>query len=403
MLQISLKIALKFLLYKVDATLGFVRKTFLLATTGLAISILCLIILDSISNGYKSSLRDKLSSIESHIHIGKYDNQRISQDEFIRLSSILDSIEYIEKYSFEAEQKGMLKDDSYSEGVVVKTVIDGELDELTPFLITKEIFSLKQKETIIGKKLKDRLGINKGSSIVLLNTDFTKNGIIYNNALSAKVVDAFSFGIPKIDNSIVYIHKTDFKKLFGNNDPDNVRIFLKDIEKQGEVLILLESELAEDFYVVTFDDRHEKRLKSLSDIFNSISIIVYFLIAICFFNMASSIWLIIESKDKDIKTLKLAGMSDIYIYIIFLFITSLSVFISFFAGSIFSFIFIGIQNTFQIFQISPDVYIVPELIGILDFKFLGKLLIILIGMSFFLSLVTYIKRLIFIKNKSRNV
>ena len=69
MLKTILKTALKFISYKTRGVLGFVRKTFLLSAISLMISVTALIVLDSISNGYKENLKKKLLDLEYHIEI----------------------------------------------------------------------------------------------------------------------------------------------------------------------------------------------------------------------------------------------------------------------------------------------------------------------------------------------
>ena len=397
MFKIALKIALKFLVYKIDGLLSFVRKTFLLATIGLTLSVVSLIVLNSVSNGYKHSLKDKLSQIESHIRIGKYNNQKILDDELKDLTLILKKLENIDKYLYESEEKAILKDKEYSEGVIVKTLV-GDASGYLGHFSTGGKLDIKEKKAAIGRGLKEHNSLAIDSSIILLNTDFQNSGIVYNKALSLKITNQLNFGIPEMDNFLIYIDNKDFEKLFGHNSITNVRIFLKDSERQLEVSKLLESQLRDDFYVTTFDDSHKKRLDNLNDIFNSISIIFYFLIAVCFLNISSSIWLVIESKNKDIKILKLTGMSDFYIYIIFFLIISFSILLSFLIGISFSYLLICIQNNFQVFSISSDVYMVSELIGIVEIQFLLKLLMGLQLTSIVVSLVPYLKKKIF-KNK----
>ena len=65
MAKILANIALKFILHKTKGILGVVRKAFLLALLGLVVSVLSLILLNSIENGYKHSLKSKLSNLES--------------------------------------------------------------------------------------------------------------------------------------------------------------------------------------------------------------------------------------------------------------------------------------------------------------------------------------------------
>ena len=130
---------------------------------------------------------------------------------------------------------------------------------------------------------------------------------------------------------------------------------------------------------------------------------MYFLLAACCLNISSSMWLIVESKVKDVHILKLAGMSNIYIYLIFLFIILLSVIVSFLCGLLLSVILIYFQNQLQIISVSSDVYVVSDLVGVLDSRFLLSLFTKLLLISMFISLFSYLKILLFNNRKIINV
>ena len=408
MLNVSLKIAFKFLTHKIQGTLGFVKKTFLLASVALLLSIICLIVLSSLSNGYIYSFKDKVSSIDSHINIYKINNKKILENEISQITSILDSIDSIDEYYVEASNKAILKDSNYSEGVIVKSIIKSKSKTIHSFVGNKKIERLSQNQCIIGKGIKDKFFIKENSTITLLNTDFMKSGILYNGALASKVVDDIYFGINDLDKSLIYINKQDFKKIFNNGsyDGNNIKIFLNDLNKQDNIRSVLINALSQinlTLEVDTFNDRHNNFLTTLLDIFKSISIVIYILIGICLFNLTSSIWLIVESKNKDIEALKLFGMSNFYIYLIFLFITLITITISFVFGFICSYILVLCQNYFQIVNVSSEVYLVSKIIGILDYNFIAKIFLMLLLTSLLLSLMSFIKSSGITKWRKNNV
>ncbi len=408
MLNVSLKIAFKFITHKIQGTLGFVKKTFLLASIALSLSIICLIVLSSLSNGYIYSFKDKVSSIDSHINIYKINNKKILENEILQITSILDSIDSIDEYYVEASNKAILKDSNYSEGVIVKSILKSKSKTILSFVGNKKIERLLQNQCIIGKGLKDKFFIKENSTITLLNTRFMKSGILYNGALASKVVDDIYFGISDLDKSLIYINKQDFKKIFNNGgyDANNIKIFLNDLNNQDNIRSVLVNALSQinlTLEVDTFNNRHNNFLTTLVDIFKSISIVIYILIGICLFNLTSSIWLIVESKNKDIEALKLFGMTNFYIYLIFLFITLITITISFVSGFLCSYILILCQNYFQIVNVSSEVYLVSEIIGILDYNFIAKIFLMLLLTSLFLSLMSFIKSSGLTKWKKNNV
>ena len=408
MFNVPLKIAIKFLFPKIEGTIGFVKKSSLLAKISLSLSIICLIIVNSLSNGYIHTFKNKVMSIDSHINIYMNDNSKISEKEVSEITSILDSIDSIDEYYVEGYSIAILKDYNYSEGVIVKSIIKSKSKKVHSLIGNQKIDLLSENECVIGKELKDKLFINKNSKITLLNTDFINSGILYNAGLNSKVKDYIHFGISDFDKSIIYINKIDFIKTFNNNsfDANNVKIFLNDIYNLDAISNVLSSKFSQinlKLKIDTFNERHKNFLDTLLDIFKSISIVIYILIGICLFNLISSIWLIVESKSKDIEALKFFGISNFKLYLIFLFISLITITISFVFGFLCSYILVSFQNYFQIFNISSEVYIVSKIIGILDYNFIIKIFAILLFSSILLSLIPFMKILRFTNKKKYNV
>ena len=113
MFNVPLKIAVKFLFPQIQGTIGFVKRSSLLAKIALSLSIISLIIVNSLSNGYVYAFKDKVMSIDSHINIDKNDNSKISEKEVFEITSVLDAIDSIDEYYVEAYSKAILKDHNY--------------------------------------------------------------------------------------------------------------------------------------------------------------------------------------------------------------------------------------------------------------------------------------------------
>ena len=176
-------------------------------------------------------------SIDSHIKIYKNNNKKISEQEILEITSILESIDSIDEFYIEEYSRAILKDRNYSEGVIVKSIIKSKSKKIHSLIGSEKIHLLSEGECVIGKELKDKLFINKNSKITLLNTDFINSGILYNAGLTSKVTDNIYFGISELDKSIIYINKKDFAKTFNNDrlNANNVKIFLNDIYNQDSI------------------------------------------------------------------------------------------------------------------------------------------------------------------------
>ena len=97
---IALKIAFKFIVFKEsDESLGFVRKTFVLAFFGLSAAISGLLLLQAIGDGYKESIKSKFSEFNSHIEVYSY-NHNIDLVSAHEIIGFLKNKEMLEDFSF---------------------------------------------------------------------------------------------------------------------------------------------------------------------------------------------------------------------------------------------------------------------------------------------------------------
>ena len=313
MAKILTNIALRFILHKTKGILGFVRKAFLLALLGLVVSVLSLILLNSIENGYKHSLKSKLSNLESDLEI--------VSETYISPAPIISLIEEssskgIDRYCASAQTVSIIKFASLSEGVEVVSNMEGDCSE-----------HVNLGEIILGSGLKDKLNLNPGDEITLSNSEKNLSSMGFDKKmLSLKVSSFLNTGTPN-DNYRVLINKEDFRDLFevdaSDNFATNIKVYLKDSKEQESLKNKLKKYFANDrqynfLAIYTFDEKYDLLSQVLDQIFRTISIIIIFFVGLAILNITSSIWLIVESRKRQIKYLLLAGMKRVHIFLIFI-------------------------------------------------------------------------------------
>mgnify|MGYP001207285208 FL=1 len=382
MAKILANIALKFILHKTRGILGFVRKAFLLALLGLVVSVLSLILLNSIENGYKHSLKSKLSNLESDLEI--VSETYISPPPIISLIEE-NSSKGIDRYCASAQTVSIMKFAYLSEGVEVVSNMEGDCSEHVNF-----------GEIILGSGLKDKLNLSSGDEIVLSNSEKNLSSMGFDKKmLSLKVSSFLNTGTPN-DNYRVLINKEDFRDLFevdtSDNFATNIKVYLKDSEEQESLKNKLKKYFANDrqynfLAIYTFDEKYNLLSQVLDQIFRTISIIIIFFVGLAILNIISSIWLIVESRRRQIKYLLLAGMKRVHIFLIFITISALLITISFFIGYVLAEIIIFFQNKYQFISISSNVYIISNLVGIVDYKYLLTFFGFFIGFGLVFSLI----------------
>ena len=377
MIRLVFNIAFKFILHKTKGILGFVRKTFYLAIVGLILSILSLILLNSIGNGYKSNLKDKLLELESDIEI--ISNSAVNVKELISLAKEF-SNQGLKSYCVTSKGPAIIKSFSLSEGVEVTTYVEGECD-----------ISLKKGEVVLGAELKGKLKTDSGSEISIINPYKLLESMGLNkNPISLTIKSFLKTGTPE-DKYRIIIHKEDFLSLFGDKSSytsSSIKIYLEDSDEQNNLKsTLYNKDIYKTSEIYTFNDKYQLLSESLNQIFITISIILYFFIALSILNITSSIWLIVESKNNQIYYLILAGMRKYQICSIFIIITLFLIAGSFISGYLLAELIVVIQNKYHIVSIPSNVYIISELKGILDYKYIFSFFVFFMAIGTLFSFI----------------
>tara|TARA_A100001011_G_scaffold383316_3_gene454381 strand:+ start:1974 stop:3188 length:1215 start_codon:yes stop_codon:yes gene_type:complete len=386
LIKLLLKIVIRFIFHKdSNATLGFVRKTFFLAVFGLASSIFSIIIIESLGNGYKKNLKSKFVELDGHIEISKKNNSPIELDVSNNIARFLKSQNLSYDYQFQSRSYAVARAGDYAEGVIASSIIKGEKNSFENFFSLRDVFLSSSNQIILGKNIGQNLNVSIGDSVFLFNIDsFNPSRPVIGKIINPKIINTFSFGINDLDNHFIQLDTVSYKHLFGHLNVSLIKFNLIDRSNQILVKKKLLNEFGDDFQIITSDDRYAGLYKSLDDIFDSIFLIVFFLILICLLNIVSSSSLIVESKKNQIKLLMLMGMSFSNIFLIFLMIAMMSSLISFFIGFLLAIFVVLIQNKYQFFQITSDVYLISNLTGSIDFYYALHLFGLLI-LSTFLS------------------
>ena len=201
------------------------------------------------------------------------------------------------------------------------------------------------------------------------------------------------------------IHSDDFYKLF-NESNSNITYSIKcfhdnpshldsDLNEKKIYFENLNRSIKvddfEQYYTIKFEERFENLSKSIKQIFTTISLILYFFIALSITNIISTVWLIIESKKNQIKILTLMGLSRIDMFLLVVFLTTSLVSTSFILGYISSEVISYLQNTFNVITVPKNVYIISNIKILVDRVDAFKLFILFNIIGIVASVLPYYK------------
>ena len=237
--------------------------------------------------------------------------------------------------------------------------------------LVSESQDLNHGEIIIGKSLADRMDFSIGDSISIYSTKLNMSYLAIPSIEELTIKDIFQNRILRSDEFLVFTVSKDY------NFPDKK---FTDIEIIGNIenIIPLPNE-----QIVSWQQRN-KQLFDATEIEKKITFFTLFLIiVVASFNLSSSVMQIATKKTREMAILSTFGMSKNRISRIFLLYGYLLAVSAITSGILFALLVIFLQNTFGIFMLNPDFYLVSKLPMVISFKDIALLLfysIIIIGL-----------------------
>ena len=236
--------------------------------------------------------------------------------------------------------------------------------------LVSESQDLNHGEIIIGKSLADRMDFSIGDSISIYSTKLNMSYLAIPSIEELTIKDIFQNRILRSDEFLVFTVSKDY------NFPDKK---FTDIEIIGNIenIIPLPNE-----QIVSWQQRN-KQLFDATEIEKKITFFTLFLIiVVASFNLSSSVMQISTKKTREMAILSTFGMSENRISRIFLLYGYLLAVSAITSGILFALLVIFLQNTFGIFMLNPDFYLVSKLPMVISFKDIALLLfysVIIIG------------------------
>ena len=355
----------------------------LISFLGLFIGATSIILSIAVLNGFQSILEDETRKIYGDYALVEFDSIK---DRELIISFENNNIKYAPFY----EEEFFVSKNNKQSLVRLKTIASTKfenfydlklVDELSfigisefPFIKISYIENNKELndgEIIIGQSLADRMDFSIGDSISMYSTKINMSYLAMPSTKEFIIKNIFSNRILRSDEFLMFT-------VSENHSPID-QIFT-DVEILGEINNIMSIKEAN---IVSWKERN-KQLFDATEIEKKITFFTLFLIiVVASFNLSSSIMQIATKKTREMAILSTLGMKKRNISSIFLvygYLLALSAIIS---GILFALFIIYIQNTFGVFMLNPEFYLVSILPMEISFKDIALLLfysIIIIGL-----------------------
>jgi len=345
------------------------RLTNFITILSLSLGVASLSIVISSINGFESEISKKLSNLNGYSTINHLFEDEISQKDSNQ-SFVSKNIPYLEKVA-------LLKSKNETQTVIINSFSINDFDKMELFN-SFDINLLESKTIIIGKSLAKKIDVQTGSQVVILNPAKLDNFSSRNKYDFFKVGYIYDSGIPDFDERNVFTSLNTLQQFFDLNNSIS-----------GWIKIDHDDSLVEyPFYEMTIFDKYSSLFEWIDTQKWPIFFIFSLIAIVSFFGLLSSLSILFDEKKMDFTILKVYGLSNKSISMIFV---SQSIFLATIGsvlGILISYFIIQIQNKFKFISIEENIYFVDYLPMNFNLKISLAIILTSIFLSFIISSIS---------------
>ncbi len=358
---------------------GGSRPAIIIATAGIAVGLMVMILTMSITRGFKSQIRDKVMGFSQHITVtntyvgmGIIEDPVTCTDSAFKALSDLELVERVQPFvnkpcivrTDEAFHGFMLKgiDANYDRTFLNQYMLEGGFPELQD--------SLGSNWIILSRTIADMLGLEVGSKA---DVYFMQNQV---RIRRLTVTGIYETGFLEYDRMFGVSELALLQRLneWTPDEYTGLEIRLKDYQRIDDgysqvrgVMNELESINDEDYLVQTMYDTHSGLFAWLDVLDLNVWIILALMLGIAGFTMISGLLIIIFERTATIGTLKSMGASNSTVRKVFLRLASYIIIKGMAIGNVVGIVICFVQQWFHIIPLDPANYYldsVPMQIGL---------------------------------------
>lgn len=328
----ELFIGLRYLKAKRKAT--FISLITLISVAGVALGVMALIIVLAVMTGFEEDLKEKILGTNAHIVVlksgeGIEDHPQL-MDRLKGFKGVVAATPFI--YS-----QVMLTTGKNVSGVVLrgidtstdaqvtnlhKTVVEGSLDELN----RQKPLPLKNNEPslpglVIGKELAQNLNLFLGDTVNVVSPmgNITPLGMMP-KMKRFRLVGIFNTGMFEYDSTLAYVSLGEAQAFLGMGESiTGIQLKVADVYKSGDLTRTINRELGFPYFARDWMQMNKNILFALRTEKVVMFIILTLIVLVAAFGIASTLFMVVMEKTRDIAILKSMGATSRSVMRIFVF------------------------------------------------------------------------------------
>jgi lipoprotein-releasing system permease protein len=322
----ELFIGLRYLKAKRKST--FISIITFISTAGVALGVMALIVVLAVMTGFEEDLKDKILGTNAHVVVT---HNGAPMEDYQQIMAKLKGFKGVQAATPFIYNQVMLSSGKNVSGVVLrgidvrsdrqvtklsKSIVEGSLDQLDPVMGSG--FGAKPG-LVVGKELAKHLGLIVGDAVNVVSPmgNITPLGMMP-RMKPFRVVGIFNTGMFEYDSTLAYISLAQAQAFFDLGDTvTGIQLKVDDVYHTGELVRAINQTMAPEYYARDWMQMNRNILFALKTEKMVMFIILTLIVLVAAFGIASTLFMVVMEKTRDIAILKSMGATGLSIMKIF--------------------------------------------------------------------------------------
>ena len=304
----------------------FISLITLISVAGVALGVMALIIVLAVMTGFEEDLKEKILGTNAHIVVLSGTG---AMEEYPQLIKKMEGMEGVVAATPFIYNQVMLSTGKNVSGVVLRGIdvaTDAKVTNLHKSMVEGNLKSLedgvgKTPGLVIGKELAKNLGLYLGETVDVISPmgNITPLGMMP-KLNRFRITGIFNTGMFEYDSTLAYVSLREAQQFLGLGDVvTGLQLRVRDVYKTDELAQRINRELGAPYHARDWMQMNKNILFALKTEKAVMFIILTLIVLVAAFGIASTLFMVVMEKTRDIAILKSMGATSRSIMRIFVF------------------------------------------------------------------------------------
>lgn len=321
-MSFELFIGLRYLKAKRKST--FISLITLISVAGVALGVMALIIVLAVMTGFEEDLKEKILGTNAHVVVL---NGTGAIEDYQKLLKKVKGIDGVVAATPFIYNQVMLSSGRNVSGVVLRGIdvqSDAQVTNLHKSMVEGSLAKIdeagKVPGLVIGKELAKNLGLFLGETVEVISPmgNITPFGMMP-KMRRFQVAGIFNTGMFEYDSTLAYVSLAEAQEFLGLGDVvTGIQLRVRDVYKTDELSQVINRELGPPYHARDWMQMNKNILFALKTEKSVMFIILTLIVLVAAFGIASTLFMVVMEKTRDIAILKSMGATSRSIMQIFI-------------------------------------------------------------------------------------